>query len=202
MRPRLGMTLMEVIVALMISVLTLSIGYSAFATLIDQRTRLRTANMDTARAAHLRRTLLFWLRGAHLITEDSVPTFVGADFVRGRVADDKLTIVTNAETLVDENESIVHLYVQHGSDEQSRGLTVEARGLERNGVIRKVLDRTVGGMKIEYLSSSVQPPQWVTKWSSSTQMPRGLRLTLLPAEGDSLAPLLRLPIVLRLDQVR
>lgn len=201
MSVRKGMTLIEILVAIIVTSVTLSIGYVAFSILIDEHDRIITVTDDTARAAVLRRTLVSWLSGAHLAIDDSLPSFVGIEQSRGNTPNDEITFLTNSATPLDEDESRVRLYLQQGPIPAQRGLVVELQSREGGHMIRQVLHRAVNGMKIEYLTTVDRQAQWSSNWSSSTELPDGVRLTLLP-DSDSLPALLRLPIVLRLDQVR
>ncbi|HMA25683.1 MAG TPA: prepilin-type N-terminal cleavage/methylation domain-containing protein, partial [Gemmatimonadaceae bacterium] len=61
MRPRAGMTLMELVIGLAITGMMAAAGAGAFASIIDHRRGIREASVSTERAAALREMIHSWL---------------------------------------------------------------------------------------------------------------------------------------------
>ncbi len=93
--------------------------------------------------------------------------------------------------------------VERGSGgEVTHGLTavfVEWRGTATR---RIELDESVTGIDIRYLSGVMGQHTWLPSWISSTVLPAGVEVRLVAAAGDTLPPLLRLPIVVPLRSGR
>jgi prepilin-type N-terminal cleavage/methylation domain-containing protein len=200
MRSRAGMTLLELIIALTISALAMTAGYAAFGMLVDRRKQVAEATDGIARAAAMRRSLEDWLAGAHLTVEENGPTFRGVDGVFDRRSDDDVTFLTNAPTPLGSAETIVHLYIVHDSAAPAHGLVAEFSewGGAGTATSRAVIDERVTSLDAEYLSGLLGERKWLPSWISSSVLPAGIRLTLGAAKGDSLAPLLRVPVLVPL----
>jgi prepilin-type N-terminal cleavage/methylation domain-containing protein len=191
------MTLLELIVAITISAIAMTAGYAAFATIIDRRKQVTEATGEIARSAAARRSLEDWLSGAHLTLEDNGPSFRGVDGERERLPDDEITFLTNAPTPLGASETIVRLYVVHDTAASDRGLVAELSAWEGSDGATEhlVIDRHVVSLNAEYLSGLIGARKWLPSWISSSVLPAGVRLSLGAARGDTLAPLLGLPVV-------
>jgi type II secretory pathway pseudopilin PulG len=189
------MTLLELLVGLTVTGLALTAGFGALGMVGDRRARLEASMNAVAHAATLRADIVAWLGDARLVAEEGGPNFRGLDGSRGRLPDDDLTFLTTAPTALGTGETIVRLYVDRDSATAERGLTAafaEWRGL---GHSRLELDTSVVGLDVRYLSGVLGRRAWLPSWISSTLLPAGVELRLIPAPQDSLAPLLRLPIL-------
>jgi len=199
-RARRGFTLLELVIALSISAIAVTAGYGAFAFLVDQRGVTERATRETMRSWGTRETLTEWLAGARLDPQGALATeFKGLHGTHTNLADDELTFLTTAATVLGDGESIVHLYIARDAGGASRGLAAD---LDRwHGARRPtgLLDSTVDGLELAYRSSVFTAPAWSSSWASNTVLPSGVRLTMLAARGDSLRPLMRVPLVVALE---
>jgi len=189
------MTLLELIVGLTVTALALTAGFGALGMVGDRRARLEASMNAVARAATVRADIAAWLGDARLVADEGGPNFRGLDGTRGRMPDDDLTFLTTAPTPLGTGETIVRLYVDRDSATAERGLTAvfaEWRGLS---LTRVVLDTSVLGLDIRYLSGVLGRRAWLPSWISSTLLPAGVELRLIAATPDSLPPLLHLPIL-------
>jgi type II secretory pathway pseudopilin PulG len=189
------MTLLELIVGLTVTGLALTAGFGALGMLGERRERLEAAMNTVARAATLRAAIVAWLGDARLVAEEGGPGFRGLDGDKERTPDDDLTFVTTAPTPLGTGETIVRLYVDRDTATAERGLTAvfaEWRGL---ALTRVELDTSITGVDIRYLSGVLGRRAWLPSWISSTLLPAGVELRLLAAPADTLAPLLRMPIL-------
>lgn len=199
-RARRGFTLLELVIALSISAIAVSAGYGTFAFLVDQRGVTERATRETLRSWGTRETLTEWLAGARLDPQGALATeFKGLRGTHNNLADDELTFLTTAATVLGDGESIVHLYIARDAGGASRGLAADLElwhGARRTTVL---LDSTVAGLELAYRSSVFTAPAWSSSWASNTVLPSGVRLTMLAARGDSLRPLMRVPLVVALE---
>ena len=195
---RRGLTLIELVVALTITGLTMAAGYGALGSVIDHRHQVEQVAAAVQGAAAERDMLVSWLAGAHLTVEEGGPSFRGLDGTSGDSADDELTVLTTAPTPLGTGETIVRLYVDRDERTPERGLTAtftEWRGVASQ---RSELDRRVTGLHIRYRSSLLSGAAWLPSWISSSVLPAGAEVTLSGDGPDSLPALLRLPIVVPL----
>jgi prepilin-type N-terminal cleavage/methylation domain-containing protein len=105
------MTLVELMVALVITGMALAAGYAALSTIIDRRMKTDTAMTDVARAAAVRRTIVDWLDHAQLRFTTGVPrslSSLGSGLDQG---DDELRFITTAPTPLHSDSTIVRIYV-------------------------------------------------------------------------------------------
>lgn len=192
---RQGMTLLELVVALTITGIAVSVGYAAFATALDHRARAEAVLAEDLRAANLRRMLGEWLAGARLTLEEG-PGFRGLDgsYGMGPVAeaDDMLTILTTAPTPIAAAQVVLSLRIDRDSLTPATGLVADLRPWP-SGVGKTVeLSAEVHGLDIRYFSIPLGDRGWLGSWVSKSLLPSGIEVTL---SGDSLAPLLRLPLL-------
>jgi hypothetical protein len=199
------MTLLELVVALTITGIAMSTGYSAFATLADRRVQAAHTADETARSVALRSTLSSWLSAARLTIEEDDIVFRGIDGVhrdtQGDSPDDDITFYTSARTPLGNLGTVIHLFVARG-DTTEHGLIAELSSPDGHQHLRIPLDSTVGGLDAQYLSSVLGSRVWSASWVSSTILPAGARVTLSPRAGDSLSMALRPTITASLENGR
>jgi prepilin-type N-terminal cleavage/methylation domain-containing protein len=191
---RRGMTLLELIVGLTITGTTMTAGYGALASILDHRSAAEAKIDAISRSAAERRMLLAWLESARLTVDQDGPPFRGLDGTYHDLPDDELTFLTTADTPVGARESVVRLYVDRDTLTPERGLTAELstwRSLRRDLV---EIEPRAAGLELRYTTRMLGRGEWLPSWISSTVLPAGVELTLSPGQGDTLPPLLRLPI--------
>jgi hypothetical protein len=192
------MTLLELLVGLTVTGLTLTAGFGALGMLGERRERLEAATGAVARAAGVRAGIAAWIGGARLVAEEGGPNFRGLDGIRAGTPDDDLTFLTTATTPLGVGESIVRLYVDRDTATAERGLTAVFAEWRGAGVVRLELDSTVVGLDVRFLSGVLGRRAWLPSWVSSSLLPAAVEVRLLAQAPDSLAPLLRLPILVPL----
>ena len=204
-RARIGMTLIELIVALTITGFAVGSGYSAYATLADRRIVADRQADDIARTSAIRSTLASWIAGARLTIEQDDIVFRSVDGTRRSLdsdtPDDDLTFFTSARTPIGNHGTVVHLFVDHDSS-GDRGLIAELSEWPGVRHMRIQIDSTVESFDVSVLSSVLGAQSWLPSWVSATILPAGVRVTLRARAGDSLPPLLRLPITVSLENGR
>ena len=121
------MTLMELMVGLTVTGVTLSAGYSAFASMVDHRARAAAEVEKVARAAEARRALTEWLEHARLVVDQDGPLFRGLDGVYQGLPDDDLSLLTSGGP-AGSSEVVVRLFIDRDSLTAERGLTAQLSG--------------------------------------------------------------------------
>ncbi len=192
------MTLLELVVGLTVTGLVLTAGFGALGVLGDRRQAVEATATAEARAAAERQALVDWLGGARLVADEGGPEFRGLDGVRDRMPDDQITLLTTALTPLGQGDMIVRLYVDRDSATPERGFTAAFAEWRGTAVSRVELDPRVAGFDVRYRSARLERQDWFPSWVSSTLLPAGVEIRLLPASGDSLPALLRLPILVPL----
>lgn len=191
---RAGLTLIELIVAMAISGLVLSAGYAALSSMTELRRTADEATDAVARSSAARRSLVAWLGGARLTVEGRAD-FRGIDGERDGQPDDALAFLTTAPTPVGMGETLVRIFVDHDPRTPERGLVGALS--DRYGTHSQLIEiePRAAAMELRYLTGIAGDRQWLASWFSTTVLPQAVELALRPASGDSLPPLLRLPII-------
>lgn len=217
-RRRAGMTLLELVVAIVILAILVAVGGEAFATVIDREKTIRAASTDTERAAALRDMLRQWIaqgdvqiqqgggpRGMAVTgnarrtpqavfrssggAEDAVTQGVTAAASTGN----ELTVVTSAPNPLMAPQARIRIFVDVDENTPERGLTIEYQATTQTPLMRRQLDPNVGDLDIEFFDHSTG------RWLASTEAAAGgqlvaVRIRMVPADGEALSPLLREPL--------
>lgn len=191
------MTLLELVVGLTVTGVTLSAGYSAFTSMVDHRTRAAAQIEGTARAAEGRRALAEWLENARLVIDQDGPAFRGLDGVYQGLPDDDLSFLTSGGP-AGSGEIVVRLYIDRDSLTPERGLTAELSGWRNSRAELVQIEPRAAGLDYRYSTRVLGQTEWLPSWISSTVLPSAVELRILPAPGDTLPALLQLPIVVPL----
>lgn len=177
-RARRGTTVLELVVALLVTGMVAAAGARAFEQVIDRRAQVLDATSSTERDSALRALLHEWIDGG--ATDPSFTTVMGEQMMRqsrevpralrdqipalrliAYSASDALYFTTTVVSAVNESMVRVRLYVDDDADTPERGLTFEyqPRGAGQPST-RVELDPTVRRMRVTYLDSTTR--QWRT----------------------------------------
>ncbi|MCC7195290.1 MAG: type II secretion system protein [Gemmatimonadaceae bacterium] len=210
------MTLLELVIALAILGILVAVGGGAFSTVIDRERTIRTASVETERAAALRDMLRQWIaQGDVQIQQGGGPGGAQSAAQRGRTATvaqassragsavagvtaaastgNELTVVTSAPNPLMAPQARIRIFVDADDNTPERGLTIEYQATTQTPLMRRQLDPDVADITVEFYD------QRLGRWLPSTEAATGgqlvaLRLTMVPAEGKTLSPLLTEPI--------
>lgn len=211
MRPRLGMTLMELVIGLAITGMMAAAGAGAFASIIDHRRVIREASASMERAAALREMIHSWLVvGTVQIQQGGGPRGLTRGIASGarpstgtgsnvaavsaaRATGDEVSFTTTAL-----NPSLlaavrIRLYIDGDENTPEKGLTIEYQPNLQMPLVRKMLDSTIDTLKVEFLDT--RTGRWFRASEAATIRPRAVRLTLLGGERGQLPPILSLPMI-------
>jgi len=193
-----GMTLLELIVGITVTGMAVTAGMAAVAALADRRLQIATAGAETSRAAALRGEIIAWLAGARLMADEGGPQFNGSDGLFNHLPSDEVSFLTTSPTPLGAGDIIVRLFIDRDTTTREQGLVARFDEWSGRRTARLELDSSVAGMDIHYLSGVLGPRAWLPSWISSTLVPAAAEIRLSATTGDSLAPLLRLPILVPL----
>jgi hypothetical protein len=191
------MTLLELVVGLTVTGVTVSAGYGAFTTVLDHRGRAAAHLDGIAGAAEGRRALVGWLANGRLVLDQDGPLYRGLDGVYQRLPDDDLTFLT-AGSPGTPREVVVRLHIDRDSLTAERGLVAEVTGWRSGYAERVEIEPGAAGLDLRYSTRVLGETEWLPSWISSTVLPLAVELKIEAAAGDTLPALLQLPITVPL----
>ena len=211
-KSRRGVTLMELIVALTVTALMAVVGTATFTSIIDNRHILRESTAATETASALRETIRQWMLPATIrmpsagaprgsaaanvrmgANSAATRTQNGAEAVTAAAINgDELTFTTTAPNPTNSTNAIMRLFIDADETTPETGLTLEYQTSQQAPLQRRQLDSTIVGIIVEYLNQ--QNNQWVTSANATGIRAKAVRLTLLPADGATVPPLMSLPM--------
>jgi prepilin-type N-terminal cleavage/methylation domain-containing protein len=203
-----GMTLIELMVALMILGLAAASGAAAFESIIDHRRVVRQASVSTERAAALRSMLRGWLAaGTVQIQRGGVPRLGGragasatpalgnnTTTTAAEAAGDELSFITSAPSPAMQQNVRIRLYVDADPATPEKGLSIEFQQSTATPLQRRMLDSSIDSITVEFLDTRTN--RWYEAAQAATITPRAVRVTLLGTQGKQLPALLQVPLVL------
>jgi prepilin-type N-terminal cleavage/methylation domain-containing protein len=218
MRSRRGMTLMELVIGITITGLMAATGAAAFSSIIDHRRTIRESTVATERAAALRDMLRMWIVSGQIQVQQGggprglARTVIGAANARtasamgmnlasvtaAQASGDELTFTTPALTPSMLPNTRIRLYIDGDANTPETGLTMEYQPNPQTPLQRRALDTTVGVLQVEFLDRRTN--RWFRASEAATIQSRAVRITLRPAEGDTLPPLLQVPLIFAMGQ--
>jgi prepilin-type N-terminal cleavage/methylation domain-containing protein len=214
---RRGMTLMELVVALVITGMMAVMGTSTLASLIDHRRVILGSTGELERASALRDQIRTWmLSGDIQLTTGgatrgigragaaaiSTPTIAQPSTANGMTntgvtsavaAGDEITFVTTAPSPANTPSVRMRLFIDGDANTPETGLTLEYQASNATPLKRIQLEPTIGVLTVEFLD------QRTNKWIESTQVatitPIAVRITMAPYDGGRLPGILLLPLI-------
>jgi prepilin-type N-terminal cleavage/methylation domain-containing protein len=204
---RLGMTLMELMVGLVITAVMAATGAAAFGSIIDHRRIIRESTVDMERASALRDQLRLWIgSGTVLIQTGGVPnigggsssssssTMAGTSTISAAAATgDEITVNTTAANPANAPSVRMRIFVDGDQSTPEQGLTVEYQTSNQAPLQRRELDRSIGSLKVEYLDQRTN--RWRPSSEAATIQAIAVRVWLLPPTGGQLPAILQLPMI-------
>jgi prepilin-type N-terminal cleavage/methylation domain-containing protein len=194
MRARPGFTLVELVVGLAVAGIAMMAGMLALAAVQDRSAHAEELTLAVARGATQRAMLVEWLSGASIraVTGEQ---FEGMQADEGGRIVDQLMFPTTARSPLGVSSTVIGLYIDTDPDTPERGLVAEMTGMTfREVPARMQLVPEAGAMEIRYLSLVQGVPVWDETWQGRNRLPRLVEITLYAAPGETLPPLLQLPI--------
>lgn len=199
---RKGMTLLELIVALTLTGVTVSVGYATLSALVDRDEGLRAVGAESMTAARARATLAEWIGAARVDPMRVGASFRGLDGEREGRPDDRITFLTGARTPLRSSRTLVTLYVGLDSAGRARGLIASLRDWDGQASSEVLLVPGVEGFEVRFLTGLREMDPWLSSWISGSALPVGVELRLHAEVGRRLPPLLEHPILIPLHAGR
>jgi prepilin-type N-terminal cleavage/methylation domain-containing protein len=207
-RPRRGMTLMELVIALAITGMMATAGAAAFGSIIDHRRVIQQASVSVERAAALREMLHGWIStGTVQIQRGGVPRGLGSGAApttsaRGgtgiaavsaaQAAGDEITFTTPALNPSMLPNVRIRLYVDADANTPEKGLTIEYQPNAQMPLVRKMLDSTIDTLHVDFLDQRTN--RWFSSAQAATITSKAVRITLSSGIAH-VPPLLGLPMM-------
>ena len=212
-RSRDGMTLLELVIALVITGLMAAVGFSAFGGIIDNQRRVEQASVTTERAATLRETIHTWLEsgtvtvqqgglprgmgrsGSSLRTVSASGTAAVQSVTPAVVTGDVLSFTTQAPNPANAPQAMMKLFVDDDPTTPEVGLTVEYQASAQSPLLRRQLEGSIDTLVIEYLDDRTN--RWYPAVDVATIRPKAVRITMHAPAWSEFTGLLAMPMVLR-----
>lgn len=197
-----GFTLIELIVGLAVSSIAIAAGFATLALVQDRGGAAEEANRAALSGATQRAMLMDWLASARYESPTGA-VFQGLDAEDGRTPIDELVFPTMARTALGNASTVVRLYIDGDPETEETGLVAELIGTALGAETRLIaIAPSAAGMDARYLPEADGSGEWLDEWMGRDALPRGVEIRLVPAEGDSLPALLRLPVRVALPSAR
>ncbi len=217
MRTRRGVTLMELIVALVVTGLMAAVGTATFGSIIDSKRIVRESTTDTERAAALREAIRQWILPATVqIQQGTTPrgnnaaartaslnastkTANGAEGVTAAATNgDEIIFTTTAPNPANAPNARMRLFVDADPATPEHGLTLEYQVTLQSPLQRRELDSLVQSITVEFLDQ--RTGRWFASSEASTlRNPKAIRISMTPRDNVKVPPLLQLPMVFLLN---
>lgn len=221
MRTRPGMTLMELVIAIVVTGFMATIGVATFVSMINHRRVILDATTETERAAALRETLRTWIgSGTIAIQAGGAPvgragaaatlSSMQQSTITAAVATgDEITFTTNALTPAMTPNVRVRLFVDGDPNTLEVGLTMEYQNSTQSPLQRKQIDpmftdaygnpQAIQAITVEFLDQ--RTGLWYPYSEAITIQPIAARVSFPPVDGTLPPPrLLQLPMVFVMTQ--
>lgn len=218
---RSGMTLMELVVALVITGMMAMMGTMTLGSIIDHRRVIRSSTGELERASALRDQIRTWMlagtvqivsggatrglgrTGAAVqtltIATPTIPGMPGSSssttngITAAVAAGDEITFVTTAPTLADAPSVRMRLFVDGDASTPETGLTLEYQASTATPLQRVQLEPSIGVLRVEFLDQRTN--QWYESTQAAAITPIAVKLTMQPYDGGRLPGILQLPLI-------
>ena len=213
---RRGMTLMELVVALVITGMMALVGSATLASLVDHRRVIKTSTVDIERASALRDQIRTWMlsgtvqivtggatrgvgRASASVAAPAISTpgiasgMPGSAITSAVAAGDEITFVTTAPNPADAPSVRMRLFIAGDASTPETGLTLEYQASTATPLQRIQLEGSIGVLKVEFLDQRTN--QWLESTQAAAITPIAVRLSMQPYDGGRLPGILQLPLI-------
>ena len=219
---RRGMTLMELVVALVITGMMAAMGAATFSSIIDHRRIILTSTGELERASALRDQIRTWmLSGTVQLVTGSVPRGMGrgtsaaaatasaspapnrssssgsvsngSAISAAAASGDEITFVTTAPNPANAPSVRMRLFIDADESTPETGLTLEYQASTATPLMRVELERSIGALKVEFLDQRTN--QWFESTQAAAITPIAVRISMQPFDGGRLPGVLELPMI-------
>lgn len=174
--PRLGMTLIEVIIGLLVASTAVALGFAALHGVAEAARRTDAAGGAALARAEVRRQLGEWLSHAHLEPGGRL-SFAGVDGAWQGLADATVSFWTLAPSDSEGRPVPVRLFVDRTEGAVSGPLMAEIGSAGDGGNFRLTVADSVSSLQVRYLSGIPGDDRWLSSWISRSVLPRAVILS-------------------------
>jgi prepilin-type N-terminal cleavage/methylation domain-containing protein len=217
MKRRRGMTLMELVVALVITGMMAVMGAATLASLIDHRRVILGSTGELERASALRDQLRTWLlsgevqvvtggatrglgRASTVVANNANVSLAGPSSMMGNTGvtaavagGDEITFTTTAPNPANAPSVRMRLFIDADASTPETGLTLEYQPSTAMPLKRIQLEPTIGVLKVEFLDQRTN--QWFESTQGAAVTPIAVRISMQPYDGGRLPGILELPMI-------
>jgi prepilin-type N-terminal cleavage/methylation domain-containing protein len=217
MMRRRGMTLMELVVALVITGMMAVMGAATLASLIDHRRVILGSTGELERASALRDQLRTWLlsgevqvvtggatrglgRASTVVANNANVSLAGPSSMMGNTGvtaavagGDEITFTTTAPNPANAPSVRMRLFIDADASTPETGLTLEYQPSTAMPLKRIQLEPTIGVLKVEFLDQRTN--QWFESTQGAAVTPIAVRISMQPYDGGRLPGILELPMI-------
>jgi len=203
---RAGFTLIEVIVALVVSGIVAAAGYGVLAGAADGRAAVAREREAKLPGPAARAALDGWLRAAALW--EGSGEFRGRDRRVGPLPLDELSFTVEDGGALYPGRRRVTLWIERDANRPRHGLLAEIAPADRGGAVRTdtlSVAPQAAGLNVRYRTLVRMRDTWLDAWESAHLLPEAVEVTVLPAAqrtndpaGDGLPDVLRLRLAVPL----
>jgi len=202
LRPRAGFTLVEVLVGMTVAALALGAAFAALSFVGDRSRDAEASARSALEGAVAREMLVDWLSGALYRASNRAGEFQGLDADENGLENDELYLPTTAMTPLHASTTVVRLFIDVNDTTPEVGLVAELTERVQDEPMRVELVPQAAHMELAFLPDVPDAEEWLPSWIGQGGLPRAVELRLIAAPGDSLPPLLRLPIRVAMGVLR
>jgi len=214
---RRGMTLMELVVALVITGMMAAMGAATFSSIIDHRRIILSSTGELERASALRDQIRTWMLSGTVqvvtggatrgmgrtstvvannanVSLKSPSSFMSDNGITSAVAGgDEITFVTTAPNPANAPSVRMRLFIDADESTPETGLTLEYQPSTSTPLKRTQLESTIGVLKVEFLDQRTN--QWFESNQGAAVTPIAVRISMQPYEGGRIPGILQLPMI-------
>ncbi len=175
-----GFTLIELMVALLITSVIVATAHAGMTVVSDAWTRSRAARDPVHRGASARALLQGWLRSATLLEGDA--TFRGIHNRHAGRAADKLSFVAADGGPLRRGPHHVRLWIDSDPATPRRGLLAEVVPFGTRGATPAetlTVAPAAVGLALRYRATTEGREHWMIEWQTADRLPRAVELRIL-----------------------
>jgi prepilin-type N-terminal cleavage/methylation domain-containing protein len=219
MSARRGMTLMELVVALVLTGMMALMGAGTLGSIIDHRRVILSSTSEMERAGALRDQIRTWMlsgtvqivtggasrglgRASTAISSSAPPIASGMNSgtITAAVAGgDEISFVTTAPNPANSPSTRMRLFIDADPATPESGLTLEYQASTAMPLQRIQLEGSIGVLTVEFLDQRTN--RWVESTQAATIAPIAVRLSMQPYDGGRIPAILELPMIFPMGQL-
>ena len=188
-RPTAGFTLVELMVALLVTGLVVTTATAGVSVVSDAVVRSQESRQPVMSSFTARRQVVRWLRSATLLGEES--SFRGIHRRDGTGLLDEVSFDVADGGSLYPGPHRIRLWVERDARSSKRGVVLAVIPLRTTGLVETdtlVVAPGATGLGLRYLAASGDREDWALEWLDDRQLPRAVEVRLQTVIGTRLQP--------------